>query len=113
VKSGDLARALSLSRDSVHQLLLPLVRRGWVTAGRGRLGGYRVSPAARTATAYDVIAVFARHGEETDAHRGVPRWADHLEEQAVVAYRRVFKSVTVGDLAAEVRAHRDALTWSI
>jgi DNA-binding IscR family transcriptional regulator len=113
VKSGDLSRALSLSRDSVHQLLLPLVRRGWVTAGRGRLGGYRVSPAARTATAYDVIAVFARQGEGPSAHRGAPAWASRLEEQAVVAYRRVFRSITVGELAAEVRAHREALTWSI
>jgi DNA-binding IscR family transcriptional regulator len=113
VKSGDLSRALSISRDSVHQLLLPLVRRGWVSAGRGRLGGYRVSPAARTATAYDVIEVFARHGEGTAPQRGAPSWASRLEEQAVASYRRVFKSVTVGDLAAEVRAHRDALTWSI
>jgi len=113
VKSGDLSRALSISRDSVHQLLLPLVRRGWLSAGRGRLGGYRVSPAARTATAYDVIAVFARNGEKTSPHRGSPSWASRLEEQAVTSYRMVFKSVTVGDLAAEVRAHRDALTWSI
>ncbi len=34
----DVARS---SRDSVHQLLLPLVRSGWVAAGRGRNGGYR------------------------------------------------------------------------
>jgi DNA-binding IscR family transcriptional regulator len=113
VKSGELSRVLTLSRDSVHQLLLPLVRKGWVTAERGRLGGYRVSPSARTTTAYDVISVFARLGEESTAHRDSPAWAGRLEEQAVAAYRRVFKSVTVGELAAEVRTHRDALAWSI
>jgi DNA-binding IscR family transcriptional regulator len=113
VKSDELSRALSLSRDSVHQLLLPLVRRGWVTAGRGRLGGYRVSPTARKATAYDVIAVYARHVDETPGHRDPFAWASRLEEQADVAYRHVFESVTVGELAAEVRARRDALAWSI
>ena len=97
----------------MHQLLLPLVRRGWIAAGRGRLGGYRLTPKAKAATAFDVISVFARHGGLALPDTRSPEWVGRLEERADKAYRTVFASITIGDLASEVRAVRDALTWSI
>ena len=110
--SAELASALSLSRDSVHQLLLPLVRSGWIEAGRGRLGGYRVTPAASRASVLDIVSVFSRGGEGPTS-RGTSRWIRRLEERADEAYRKVLSSITIGEVAGAVRAERDALTWVI
>ncbi len=110
--STELARALALSRDSVHQLLLPLVREGWIAAGRGRLGGYRATPAASGASVLEVVSVFSRNGA-APAAAGVPVWLRRLESRADEAYRKVFSSVTIGEIAGAVRAERDALTWVI
>ncbi len=110
--SVELARALSLSRDSVHQLLLPLVRSGWIAAGRGRLGGYRVTPAASRASVLDVVSIFSRGGAGPTS-RGTSRWIRRLEERADEAYRKVLASITIGEVAGAVRAERDALTWVI
>ena len=112
ISATELARTLSLSRDSVHQLLLPLVRGGWIAAGRGRLGGYRVTASASRASILEVVSVFSRQGSGT-ASREVPRGIRRLEERADEAYRRVLSSITVGEVAGAVRAERDALTWVI
>ncbi len=110
--SAELARTLALSRDSVHQLLLPLVRGGWISAGRGRLGGYRVTPAASRASVLDVVSVFSRNSNAAPS-ADAPPWLRRLESRADEAYRRVFSSVTIGEIAGAVRAERDALTWVI
>jgi DNA-binding IscR family transcriptional regulator len=102
----------SLSRDSVHQLLLPLVRSGWVAAGRGRLGGYRVTPAASGASILDIVSAFSHRGA-TSAVPGTPGWIRRLEDRADQAYRGVLASITIEDMAGAVRAERDALTWAI
>jgi DNA-binding IscR family transcriptional regulator len=110
--SAELARSLTLSRDSVHQLLLPLVRNGWVVAGRGRLGGYRVTPAASGVSILDVVSAFSSRGESSP-NPGTPRWIRRLDSRAEKAYREVLSSVTVADMAEAVRAEREALTWAI
>ncbi len=110
--SAELARVLSLSRDSVHQLLLPLVRSGWVVAGRGRLGGYRVTPAASQASILDVVSAFSHRGAASPAP-GTPAGIRRLENRAEEAYRSVLASLTVADMAGAIRAERDALTWAI
>jgi|PlaIllAssembly_1097288.scaffolds.fasta_scaffold981145_1 DNA-binding IscR family transcriptional regulator len=108
----ELARALSLSRDSVHQLLLPLVRSGWIAAGRGRTGGYRVTPAAAKASVLEVVSVFSHRGAGAGG-RDVPGWVRRLGERADESYRRVLASITIGEVAGAVRAERDALSWVI
>ncbi|MGE5346915.1 MAG: Rrf2 family transcriptional regulator [Acidithiobacillales bacterium] len=110
--SAELACTLSLSRDSVHQLLLPLVRSGWVVAGRGRLGGYRVTPAASQASVLDVVSTFSHRGS-APASPGTPKWIRKLEDRADEEYRGVLASITIGEVAGAVRAERDALTWVI
>jgi DNA-binding IscR family transcriptional regulator len=112
ISSAELARALSLSRDSVHQLLLPLVRRGWVAAGRGRLGGYRVTSSASRASVLEVVSTFS-HRESSSASSETPKWLRKLEDRADKEYRGVLASITIGEIAGAVRAERDALTWAI
>ncbi|MFI5180788.1 MAG: RrF2 family transcriptional regulator [Thermoanaerobaculia bacterium] len=110
--SAELARTLALSRDSVHQLLLPLARGGWVAAGRGRLGGYRATKAAAKASILEVVSTFSRDvsGETT---REAPRWLHRLERKADDAYRRVLSSITIGEIAERERAEKNALSWVI
>ena len=110
--SVELALSLSLSRDSVHQLLLPLVRNGWVVAGRGRLGGYRVTPAASGVPILDIVSAFSSRGESSP-NPGTSKWIRRLENRAEDAYREVLSSVTVAEMAEAVRAEREALTWAI
>ncbi len=110
--SAELALALSLSRDSVHQLLLPLVRSGWVAAGRGRLGGYRVTPEASGASILDIVSAFSHHGASS-AFSGTPGWIRRLADRADEAYRGVLASITIGEIAGAMRAEREALTWVI
>jgi DNA-binding IscR family transcriptional regulator len=85
---------------------------GWVSAGRGRLGGYRVTPAAAKASILDVVSVVSRGGPGA-ASREVPRWIRRLERRADEAYRNVLASITIGEIAGAVRAERDALSWVI
>ena len=102
VPSGQLATWLNLSRDSVHQLLLPLVRNGWVAAGRGRNGGYRATP------------VYSREGREpAPEDPAAPRFIRNLDQRASERYRQFLSSVTVGTLVGEVRAEREEPTYSI
>jgi len=110
--SAQLAASLSLSRDSVHQLLLPLVRVGWVSAGRGRLGGYRVTPAASKASVLEVVSAVSRGGAGA-ASAEAPRWLRRLERRADDAYRGVLAATTIGEIAGAVRAEREALSWVI
>lgn len=110
--ANDLAAALSMSRDSIHQLLLPLVRAGWVAAGRGRNGGYRLTGAADAAT---VLAVAGSYGE-AKALASIDDALDPVggvEARADRAYREVLAGVTVGQLLERVRADREALNWTI
>ena len=88
------------------------MRVGWVSAGRGRLGGYRVTPAAAKASILDVVSVVSRGGPGT-ASREAPRWIRRLEGRADEAYRSVLASITIGEIAGAVRAERDALSWVI
>ncbi len=103
-----------LSRDSVHQLLLPLVRNGWVAAGRGRNGGYRATPVATGVTVLAVVSLFSREGRDpTPEDPASPRFVRNLDQRASDRYRQFLSSVTVGDLVAEVRAEREEPTYSI
>jgi DNA-binding IscR family transcriptional regulator len=114
VPSSQLAAWLSLSRDSVHQLLLPLVRNGWVAAGRGRNGGYRATPVAPGVTVLAVVSLFSRDGREpAPEDPAAPRFIRNLDQRASNRYRQYLSSVTVGDLVGEVRAEREEPTYSI
>jgi DNA-binding IscR family transcriptional regulator len=114
VPSGQLATWLGLSRDSVHQLLLPLVRSGWIAAGRGRNGGYRATPVAPTVTILAVVSLFSRDGREpAPEDPNTPRFVRNLDQRATERYRHFLSSITVGDLVAEVRAEREEPSYSI
>ncbi len=88
------------------------MRGGLVSAGRGRLGGYRVTPATSRASVLDVVSFFSRNTAGSPS-ADTPPWLRRLEGGADEAYRRVFSSVTIGEIAGAVRAERDALTWVI
>jgi DNA-binding IscR family transcriptional regulator len=114
VPSGQLAEWLVLSRDSVHQLLLPLVRSGWVAAGRGRNGGYRATPVASGVTVLAVVSLFSREGRDPSPEDpAAPRFIRNLDQRASERHRQFLSSLTVGDLVAEVRAEREEPTYSI
>jgi DNA-binding IscR family transcriptional regulator len=114
VPSGQLATWLDLSRDSVHQLLLPLVRNGWVAAGRGRNGGYRATPVAPGVTVLAVVSLYSREGRDpTPDDPASPRFIRELDQRASERYRQFLSSLTVGGLVAEVRAEREEPTYSI
>jgi hypothetical protein len=107
--SAELAKSLGMSRESVYQLLLPLVRSGLLIGDRGRNGGYRGAPGTASARLSDVLG-FPRNGE---ALPDGPEWVSRIERLAGNAVLQVFDSVTVGDLAGEIRATRSAPTWEI
>jgi Iron-dependent Transcriptional regulator len=107
--SAELAKSLGMSRESVYQLLLPLVRSGLLIGDRGRNGGYRGAPGTASARLSDVLG-FPRNGEPLP---DCPRWVDRIEGLAGKAVLHVLDSKTVGDLAGELRATRSAPTWEI
>jgi DNA-binding IscR family transcriptional regulator len=114
VTSTQLAEWLDLSRDSVHQLLLPLVRSGWVAAGRGRNGGYRPTPLASSATVLSVVSFYSREGREPEPEQlSTPVAILRLDRELAETHRRFLSAVTVGQLVAEVKAEREELTYSI
>lgn len=113
VSSAELAGLLGVSRESVYQLLLPLARAGFVRVGRGRNGGYRAAPGAGELSVAAVVEPFDRgDGERARAQTGPPYVTD-LERRAAEASRRVLAATRVGELAAAVRASREALSWEI
>ncbi|KAA0255176.1 MAG: Rrf2 family transcriptional regulator [Acidobacteria bacterium] len=111
--SAELAEALGTSRESVYQLLLPLVKAGYVRAGRGRNGGYRSAPGAESLPVADVVAPYGGLGTESVLGQKEPPAIHELVRRADEAYRRVLDGTTVGELAASVRASREALVWEI
>ena len=114
VPSGQLATWLDLSRDSVHQLLLPLVRSGWIAAGRGRNGGYRATPVAPGITILSVVSLYSRDGREpAPEDPATPRFIRNLDQRAAERYRQFLSSLTIGDLVTEVRAEREEPSYSI
>jgi len=112
VGSTELARALGLSRDSVYQLLLPLVRTGLVLAGRGRTGGYRGAPDLTERRTTDVLAPFASGGGRAIG-QGTPPWVEELEQRARSAAERVYEAVRVVDLVEAARRSRGTPDWQI
>lgn len=114
--SVELARRLGTSRESVYQLLLPLVRAGHIRVGRGRNGGYRPATGAEDLPVADVVAPYGgvgTLGAESSHSPKDPPWIRDLSRRADEAYRRVLGGTTVGQLAAAVRASRQALDWEI
>ena len=107
--SAELAKSLGMSRESVYQLLLPLVRSGLLIGDRGRNGGYRGAPGAASARLSEVLGL-PRAGEPP---ADCPEWLRRIERLAVGAVLDVLDSTTVGELAGELRATRSAPTWEI
>jgi DNA-binding IscR family transcriptional regulator len=107
--SAELAKSLGMSRESVYQLLLPLVRSGLLIGDRGRNGGYRGAPGTASARLSDVLG-FPRNGEPLP---DCPQWVGRIECLAGNAVLQVLDSTTVGELAGALRATRSAPTWEI
>lgn len=114
--AAEMAGLLSLSRESVHQLLAPYVRTGLLVAVRGRTGGYRASAGLLGATLSEVLVPFGgaapRDGESA---RRLPlqRLVDEVEAESVAARLAVYDRLTVGDLVARLRAERQAISFEI
>jgi DNA-binding IscR family transcriptional regulator len=114
VTSTQLAEWLTLSRDSVHQLLLPLVRSGWIAAGRGRNGGYRTTPLAPSVNVLSVVSLYSREGRDPSAEEPtMPGAVQRLDQALAETHRRFLSGVTIASLVAEVKAEREEITYSI
>jgi DNA-binding IscR family transcriptional regulator len=114
VTSTQLAVWLDLSRDSVHQLLLPLVRSGLVAAGRGRKGGYRPTPLAASATVLSVVSLYSREGrDQSPEQTSMPSAIQRLDRELFETHRRFLSSMTIAHLVAEVKAEREEPSFSI
>lgn len=113
VRSAELGEFLGISRESVYQLLQPLVRKGILVAGRGRSGGYRAAAGADQLPASAVIAPFASASGERVARDGGPPWLLELELRASTAASRVYEAVRVTDLVEAARRAHDAPDWQI
>lgn len=111
----ELGQRLGISRDSVHQLLRPLVQAGLAFAGRGRHGGYRASATALGASAEAVVAPFSREraGEADADDRKSPPFVRALERRTREASRDVLAGTSLRALAEEARAEREAFTYVI
>jgi DNA-binding IscR family transcriptional regulator len=107
--SAELAKSLGMSRESVYQLLLPLVRSGLLIGDRGRNGGYRGAPGAASARLSEVLGLPRSSEPSADC----PEWLRRIERSAGDAVLTVLDSTTVGELAGELRATRSAPTWEI
>ena len=113
--AAEMARLLSLSRESVHQLLAPCVRAGLLVAVRGRSGGYRAGAGLLSTPLSAVLAPFG--GPAPRAVRGVrddlAGLVETVEAEAAAARLAVWDRLTVGDLVARLRAERHAIDWEI
>jgi hypothetical protein len=107
--SADLAAKLGMSRESVYQLLLPVVRSSLLIGDRGRKGGYRAAPGTASARLSDVLGI----PRSAELSPGVPSWIARIDRLAADALLDVLDSITVGELAAELKAARLAPTWEI
>jgi DNA-binding IscR family transcriptional regulator len=107
--SAELAKSLGMSRESVYQLLLPLVRAGLLIGDRGRNGGYRGAPGAASARLSEVLGLPRSLEPSADC----PEWLRRIERVAGDAVLDVLDSTTVGELAGELSAARSAPTWEI
>ena len=113
--AADLAQQLGLSRESVHQLLVPFVRAGLLVAVRGRSGGYRAGAGLLEAPLASVLAPFAAPAPRPapGAARGVARLVETIEAEAAGARLAVWERTTVGQLVSRLAAEREALDWEI
>ncbi len=111
--AAQLAERLSLSRESVHQLLLPLVRAGLVAADRGRSGGYRLVPSAQTSSLLSVIVPYARDAARGETSDRSPAFIRRIDEEARRVCQGFFADITVRKLIDSARAEREALDYHI
>jgi DNA-binding IscR family transcriptional regulator len=113
--AAELARHLGLSRESVHQLLVPFVRSGLLVAVRGRAGGYRAGAELLSSPLSAVIGPFAGPAPRgsTAGTVGPGRLVDAIEAEAAGARRAVYERTTVGRLVALLAAERQTLDWEI
>ena len=98
-----------MSRESVYQLLLPVVRAGLLIGDRGRNGGYRAAPG----TDEKALSTLLGLSSPIEPAEGPPEWLLRIERLAGDQVLHVFDSVTVGDLASNLKATRSAPTWEI
>jgi biotin operon repressor len=106
--SAELASSLGMSRESVYQLLLPLVRSGLLIGDRGRNGGYRAASGTATRPLSALLGL-PRSAEDDPG----PGWIVGIERRVGEAALQVLDSITAGEIAAELRAARMAPSWDI
>lgn len=111
--SGEMARRLSLSRESVHQLLLPLVRAGFLVALRGRSGGYRAADGLLSASIAAITEPFEGAPRRGAGGPGGSRVLDELEADAESAHRAVLTRTSLAEVLARVKAEREVPSWEI
>jgi len=107
--SAELAKLLGMSRESIYQLLLPVVRAGLLIGDRGRNGGYRAAPG----TSRKALSALLGLPSPIEPGEGAPEWLLRIERLAGGQVLHVFDSITVGELAADIKATRSAPTWEI
>jgi len=113
--AAEMARLLSLSRESVHQLLAPYVRAGLLVAARGRTGGYRAGADLPGTPLAAILAPYAGPAPRPApaGRAGLDRLVDALEAEAAGARLAVYQRLTLGELVRRLRAEREALDWEI
>lgn len=113
--AADLAQHLGLSRESVHQLLVPFVRTGLLVAVRGRSGGYRAGAALLETPLSSILAPFSAPASRSEpaVGPGPARLVEAVEAEAAGARRAVYERTTVGQLVSRLAAERGALDWEI
>ncbi len=113
--AAEMAGLLSLSRESVHQLLGPYVRAGLLVAIRGRTGGYRAGADLPETPLSAVLAPYAGSAPRPApvGRAGLDRHLDALEAEAAGARLAVYQRLTLGELVRRLRAEREALDWEI
>jgi hypothetical protein len=113
--AAEMARLLSLSRESVHQLLAPYVRAGLLVTVRGRTGGYRAGAGLLEESLAAVLAPYAGPAPRAGApvRSGLDRFVDDIEAEAAGARLDVYRRLTIGGLVSRLRAEREAIDWEI
>lgn len=113
MRGTALAERLGLTREAAYQLLLPLVRLGFVEAGRGRNGGYRLTRRVLDASAWEVMAPFSSDTSHREQGSDVPSYVSDLAGMAHEAYRRTFTQVTLDALIRRAREANQVVTYDI
>ncbi|KMM16974.1 Rrf2 family transcriptional regulator [Synechococcus sp. GFB01] len=105
----ELARARQLPEPMLEQLLLRLRRAGLLEARRGRLGGYRLSRAARDISLAAVLAALGETpadpaGDPLTAATAADQVTHALQQRLERARQRALEELSLEDLLFDLRS---------